>query len=114
MASVATCAKEADTGKATGKEEDSSATDAAALAEVIEFSGTDEGTAKAALRAANGDVRRAVNYVFDPSSIQAQAQAKAETQTSLHLHLHLLILLIVVSVARFVVWLQSTSRKASQ
>ena len=78
MASVATCAKEADTGKATGKEEDSSATDAAALAEVIEFSGTDEGTAKAALRAANGDVRRAVNYVFDPSSIQAQAQAKAD------------------------------------
>jgi UV excision repair protein RAD23 len=51
--------------------------DAAALAQVIEISGTDEDTATVALRAAFGDVNRAIQYVFDPSSMPQVAPPQA-------------------------------------
>ena len=43
--------------------------DAAVVQQVMEITNTDEATATAAVRAAFGDVSRAVAYVFDPSSM---------------------------------------------
>ena len=61
------------------------AVDAASLAQIIEISGTDEATATAALRAAFGDVNRAIQYVFDPSSMPSlppAASPSASPQTA--------------------------------
>jgi len=64
------------------------AVDAGVVQQVMEITNTDEATATAAVRAAFGDVSRAVSYVFDPSSMpqmpppqQQQQQGSSTTGT---------------------------------
>ena len=54
--------------------------DPATLQQVMEISGTDENTARSALVAAFGDAQRAIQYIFDPSSMPQQAPPQQQQQ----------------------------------
>ena len=61
------------------------AVDAATLQQVVEISGTDESTARTALIAAFGNAERAIQYIFDPSSmpqVQPPQQQQQPPQSS--------------------------------
>ena len=52
-----------------------------ALQQVVQITGTDEKTARAALNAAFGSVQRAIEYIFDPSTVPPQPPTSSRSSS---------------------------------